>query len=219
MKSMLMSLGHAAMHSPWLLHAPNPSASICATIPTTLVSRSGWPWGRSPRCDTFAATNSMADALGQAATQAPHPMQAAASIARSASRFGTRSELASGALPVRAVMNPPAWMMRSNAPRSDPQLGAIGEGAHVQLACSGGALRPVRAAVDHHAARPANPLAAVVVERDRLVLAREQLLVEYVEHLEERHIGTHVRHVVADKDPRELWPRLPPDVQRHTHYL
>src|SRR5439155_133605 len=74
--------------------------------------------GRSPRWDTFAATNSIADALGHAATQAPHPMQAAASIARSASAFGTRSEFASGALPVRAVMNPPAWMMRSKAPRS-----------------------------------------------------------------------------------------------------
>ena len=30
---------------------------------------------------TQAATNSMAEALGQAATQAPHPMQAAASMA------------------------------------------------------------------------------------------------------------------------------------------
>src|SRR5438477_12259857 len=75
MKSIEISLGHAAMHSPWLLQAPNPSASIRATMLTTRASRSGWPWGRSPRCDTFAATNSMAEALGHAATQAPQPMR------------------------------------------------------------------------------------------------------------------------------------------------
>ena len=60
----------------------------------------------------------MADALGQAATHAPHPMQAAASMARSASRFGTSTVFASGTPPVRTEMKPPAWMMRSNAPRS-----------------------------------------------------------------------------------------------------
>src|SRR2546426_2297179 len=100
MKSIDISLGHAAMHSPWLVHAPNPSASICATMFTTRLERSGWPWGRRPRCDAFAATNSIAEALGQAATHAPHPMHAAASIARSASRLDTGIELASGALPV-----------------------------------------------------------------------------------------------------------------------
>src|SRR3989454_612008 len=84
MKSIEISLGHAAMHSPWLVHAPNPSASICATMFTTRLERSGWPWGRRPRCEAFAATNSIAEALGQAATHAPHPMHAAASIARSA---------------------------------------------------------------------------------------------------------------------------------------
>src|SRR6266404_4463715 len=201
MKSIEMSFGHAAMHSPWLVQAPNPSASIRATMSTTRVSRSGWPWGRSPRCDTFAATNSMADALGQAATQAPHPMHAAASIARSASRFGTRSELASGALPVRAVMNPPAWMIRSNAPRSTTRSLITGN-----------------ARARHGSIHNSTPSG-----NERMcswhVVAREQLLVEHVEHLEERHIGTHVRHVVADKHPREPRPRLPPDVQRHTHYL
>ncbi len=108
MKSIEISLGQAAMHSPWLVHAPNPSASICATMFTTRLERSGWPWGRRPRCEAFAATNSIAEALGQAATHAPHPMHAAASIARSASRLDTGIELASGALPVRAVMKPPA---------------------------------------------------------------------------------------------------------------
>src|SRR5947208_16943635 len=104
MKSMLISLGHAAMHSPLLVHAPKPSAAICATRFTTRVERSGCPCGSSPRCDTLAATNNIAEALGHAATQAPHPMHAAASIARSASHLGTGIEFASGALPVRAVM-------------------------------------------------------------------------------------------------------------------
>src|SRR5207245_593463 len=35
MKSMRISLGHAAMHSPWLVHAPNPSASMRSTMRTT----------------------------------------------------------------------------------------------------------------------------------------------------------------------------------------
>src|SRR5438034_824653 len=102
MKSMLMSLGHAAMHSPWLVHAPK----------------------------------------------------------------------------------------RPGPPRLDPQLGAVRKRAHMQLTRRGGALRPVRAAVDHHAARPANPLATVVVECDRIVFARQELLVQDVQQLEKRHVGT-----------------------------
>src|ERR1041385_3808698 len=143
MKSIEISLGHAAMHSPWLVQAPNPSASICATMPTTRVSRSGCPWGRSPRGDTFAATNSMAEALGQAATQAPHLIQPAPAIARSASRFVT-SRLSP---PVAGVDERPRpddpidrpgvrpevldHRERPSAPRLDPQLGPVRERAHV----------------------------------------------------------------------------------------
>ena len=55
--------------------------------------------------------------LGDADVQAvyiapPHPMHAAASIARSAASFGTRIALPSVALPVGAEMNPPLAMMR-----------------------------------------------------------------------------------------------------------
>src|SRR5713101_1875394 len=129
-------------------------------------------------------------------------MHAAASIARSASRFGTRSELASGALPVRAVMNPPAWMIRSNAPRSTTRSLITGN-----------------ARARHGSIHNSAPSGNERMCSWHVVVAREQLLVEHVEHLEQRHIGTHVRHVVADKHPREPRPRLPPDVQRHTHYL
>ena len=60
----------------------------------------------------------MAEALGQAATQAPQPIQAAASIERSAFSFEIGIALASGAEPLRALMKPPAAMMRSKALRS-----------------------------------------------------------------------------------------------------
>src|SRR2546423_13182558 len=59
----------------------------------------------------------MAEALGQAATQAPHAMQAAASMAVSASSLATGTELASGADPVETEMKPPAAMIRSKADR------------------------------------------------------------------------------------------------------
>ena len=80
--------------------------------------RSGAPCGKNARCETFAAVKSMADAFGQAAAQAPQPMHAAASIARSALCFGTGIEFASGAEPARAEMNPPACTIRSSALRS-----------------------------------------------------------------------------------------------------
>src|SRR6266568_3046961 len=187
MKSIEISLGHAAMHSPWLVHAPNPSASICATMVTTRVARSGWPWGNTPRCDTFAATNSMADALGQAATQAPHPMRAAGPRRDEPARLNDAVE--------RAAVHHQVFddRERPRAPRLDPDLRAVPERPQVKLARGGGALRPVRPAVDDHPARPADPLTAVVVERNRFFLAGDELLVQHVEQLQERHVWTDVR--------------------------
>ena len=80
--------------------------------------RSGWPCGRLPRWVIFAEVNSIADAFGQAATQAPQPMQVALSKALSACNFGARLACASGAEPVLTEMKPPAWMIRSIAVRS-----------------------------------------------------------------------------------------------------
>jgi hypothetical protein len=56
----------------------------------------------------FAEVKSMAAAFGQEATHAPQPMHAAASKAVSAASFETRTALASGALPVGALIKPPA---------------------------------------------------------------------------------------------------------------
>src|SRR5262245_21205986 len=104
MVSMRIPLGQAASHSAWLVHAPKPAASIAAIIRSARSDRSDWPWGRRPRCEIFAAVNSIAEALGQAATQAPQPMHAAASIARSAFSLGTGMALPSGALPLLTEM-------------------------------------------------------------------------------------------------------------------
>src|SRR5581483_9887957 len=70
------------------------------------------------RCETFADAKSITDPFGHAAAHAPHPMQAAASIDKSASCLGIGIEFASGAEPARAEMNPPACTMRSSALRS-----------------------------------------------------------------------------------------------------
>ena len=136
----------------------------------------------------MAAVNSMADAFGQAATQAPQPMHAAASKAASASGLGTRMRCASGAAPVGAVMKPPDCddaVERAavddevldhregrGAPRLDVDLVAVLEVAHVELARGGRPLGPVGDAVDDHAAHAADALAAVVVEGDGLLARR-----------------------------------------------
>ena len=73
-------------------------------MPRTRRSASGLPWGRSPRWVTLALTKSMAEPFGQAAAQAPQPMQAAASMALSAMVFEIGTELASGADPLRSLM-------------------------------------------------------------------------------------------------------------------
>ena len=104
MNSSGIAFGHAASHSAWLEQLPKSSRAMAATMFSVLTSRSGWPCGSAFKWVTFAAVNSMAAALGQAATQAPQPMHAAASKAVSAASFGTRMALASGALPVGAVM-------------------------------------------------------------------------------------------------------------------
>ncbi len=84
-----ISLGQAAVHSPMLVQPPKPSWSCWATMLTTRLSRSAWPCGSSPRWVTLAPMNSEAEPFGQAATQAPQPMQVATSNARSALSLGT----------------------------------------------------------------------------------------------------------------------------------
>ena len=131
-------------------------------------------------------------------------MQAAASMARSAFSFGTRMALPSGALPVAtemiaagrddavegAAIDHQVLDDREGlrAPRLEVELVAVLEVAHVELAERGAGQRAVRHAVDHAAAHAADAFAAIVVERDRLFALRDQVLVQHVEHFEERHV-------------------------------
>jgi hypothetical protein len=111
-------------------------------------------------------------------------------------------------------------MMRSNAERSTTRSLTTGiavlEGAHVQLAGRGD-LRAVRHAVDDDAARAADALATVVVERHRLLAGLEQLLVEDVEHLEERHVVADVVELVGVQLPLGVSVCLAPHVDGDLH--
>jgi hypothetical protein len=86
----------------------------------------------------------------------------------------------------------------------------------VQLA-GGGLLRPVRAAVDHHAAGAADAFAAVVVEGDRLFAAQHEVFVEDVEHLQERHVRADVVDRVGDHGAVGVGAFLAPDAHGELH--
>src|SRR6056297_129755 len=103
MLSIEISFGHAAWHSPWLVHDPKYS-SILSTIASARLKRSAWPCGSRLRWASLAEVNKLAAPFGHAATHAPQPMHAAASIDASATGFGIGIRLASGAPPVGAVM-------------------------------------------------------------------------------------------------------------------
>ena len=138
--------------------AAEASASCWLSMLTTRARRSGWPCGSRPRCEIFAPVNSMAEALGHAATHAPQPMQAAASKAASAFSFCTGTEWPPGptgvdrdvatglddAVQGGAVHDEIAQHRETGgAPRFDRDGGAVLEGrvlrqvAHVQLAGGG----------------------------------------------------------------------------------
>ncbi len=89
--------------------------------------------------------------------------------------------------------------------------------AHVELAGGGARLRAVGRAVDHHAAGAADALAAVVLEGHRLLAAGDQLLVQEVEHLEERHVLGDVVELVGLERARGLGAVLTPDLQGQLH--
>ena len=227
MKLALISAGQTASHSYVLVQLPNPSASITLTIRSTRLSRSGWPCGRNDRCETFAAVKSMADRFGHAAAHAPHPMQAAASIARSASCLGTGIEFASGAEPARAEMNPPACTMRSKraaidhqifdkrersyAKRLDCDRRAVAKLSHVKLTHRARMIGSVWLAVDRERASAANTFAAIRVERDWFLSAFHQSFIEDVEHFEKRGVRRNVAHFVIDEFAWRFWVGLTPN--------
>src|SRR6185437_758371 len=92
--------GHSASQALVLVQCPKPSSSMALSIATALCLLSDWPCGSKLSCETLADTNNIAELFLQAATQAPQPIQAAASKASSAISLAIGIEFASGALPV-----------------------------------------------------------------------------------------------------------------------
>jgi hypothetical protein len=76
----------------------------------------------------------------------------------------------------------------ARAPRLDPNLLAVAEVAHVQLARGRGALGSVCDAVDDETAHAADAFAAIVVESDGILTVLDEAFVDDVKHFEERHV-------------------------------
>lgn len=104
-------------------------------------------------------------------------------------------------------------------PRLQHERVAIMEKAHVQLTHRGRPIWSVRDAVDHEAARAADALTTVAVEDDRVLAAADQVLVDHVQHLEERHVLVDVAGFVRFEATGVSRAALAPDLQREVHYL
>ena len=154
----------------------------------------------------LAAVKSDADAFGHAATHAPQPMQAAASIAvvgtllgnedrvgilRAAGRRGDESAGLDDPVE-RAAIDDEILDHRKRArpPRLDVDRVAVLEASHVKLAGRRALHRTVRNAVDHQAARCRKcPRGNRGRTRSASSPRSVKPLVDHVEHLEERHVG------------------------------
>ena len=99
---------------------------------------------------------------------------------------------------------------RFGAPGLDIDLVPVLEQPHVQLARGRGGTT-VRDAVDDDATHAADALAAVVIERNRLLVLSREVLVEKVEHLQERHVLRHAVDVVLGHPAGGIRAGLAPD--------
>ena len=95
--------------------------------------------------------------------------------------------------------------------RLDRDRVAVAEFAHVELAGGGGCFGAVRDAVDHQRAHAADAFAAVVVEGNGLLALGDEVLVENVEHFQERHLGNDVADLVGFEAALGLAGFLSPD--------
>src|SRR2546423_1511299 len=77
--------------------------------------------------------------------------------------------------------------------------------------------RARRRRVDQEPAGAADPLAAVVVEGDRVLAPEDELLVERVEHLEEGHVRRDAVDLVVDEAAGARAVLLPPDGEPDLH--
>ena len=84
----------------------------------------------------------------------------------------------------------------SRTPRLDDDCLAILELTHINLAGSNALLRTVSMTVDVQRTHTADTLAAIVVECNRLLAFVYEVVVENVQHFEERCIGRNVLNLV-----------------------
>ena len=227
-----ISLGQAAAHSPMLVQPPNPSASCCADHRHDSVVALRLTLGQQPEVRHLGAHEQHPRCVGAggdagAAPDAGGRRERLVDVVlgdehrvRVRCRAGVhRHEPAGLDDPVeRGPVHDEVLEHRERrrAPRLDGDGVAVRERAHVQLA-GRRHLRTVRLAVDHQAAHAADALAAVAVERDRVLAVEDEPLVEDVEHLEERHVRGHVVDVVGDQAALGVRGRLPPDPQGDSH--
>ena len=104
-------------------------------------------------------------------------------------------------------------------PRLDGDHIAVTELSHVELAGSRPLLRSVGLPVDHQPARAADPFSAVVLEGDRLSVVEGEPVVDDVEHLQERGMGTDPGSGVLLESPWTIRAVLAPDAKCDIHYL
>ena len=68
-------------------------------------------------------------------------------------------------------------------------------------------------AIHHRAAHAANSFAAVMIELDRFFILSDQLLVQHVEHLEERCLVADRGHEIGLEPSRGVGTGLTPDLE------
>mgnify|MGYP007019863618 CR=1 FL=1 len=99
----------------------------------------------------------------------------------------------------------------------DPDGVTVAKLAEVELTRGDAARGSVRKAVDHHSARAADALAAVVVEGDGFLAALDEFLVQRIEQLEKGHVGLGVPRLVADETSFRGGRGLAPYVKHELH--
>ena len=92
---------------------------------------------------------------------------------------------------------------------------AVIEFTHVQLAGRYIFVGSVGMSVDIERAHTADTLAAIVVEHNRFFTLVDELLIEYVEHFEERAVGGNILEGVLLESPFFFRAFLTPDSERY----
>ncbi len=146
----------------------------------------------------------MAEAFLQAATQAPHPMQAAASMARSDLMLFNRHGMGIGGIAgsnrnispcldncveSRTVDHQVAkYRECPGTPGFDDDCRFVLEPPHVHLANRDAFVRAMRPAIDVKTAGPANPFPAIMLKPDRHLEFVDKTFIEDIEHFKKRAI-------------------------------